>query len=91
MSEFDTSQFSAEGLRDILQKEVDSLAKKHNLATLTLLATYMDENARTRMIHVRTGNYYANYGSVRQWLIWEDAKEDETARQSLRKTDEESP
>lgn len=83
MSEMDFSQSAAEGLRAILDEAAKEIAKKHNLGSVALFVTFNDEDSKTRMVHARAGNYYASFGAVRQWIVYEDAIEGEQARRAI--------
>ncbi len=80
--EIDLDGMAAEGIKAALDRDVKEILRKHNLQSVGLWVTRQDGN-KCRTISSRAGNYYATYGAVRQWIVFEDAREAEGARQSM--------
>lgn len=84
MDDFDIDQLAAEGASESFTEEAKALMKRHGLQSCFIAATTIgDKEYSTRAIYGRSGNYYATYGAIRQWLIDEDAQMDEVGRRKV--------
>lgn len=78
----DPAYMAAESLQKDLTEIAKGIEKKHRVASVIIMVTYQD-GERCRSINGRAGNYYASYGAVRDWIIYEGAAESEKARQAV--------
>jgi len=79
--DLDMEALSAAGLRAAFVAAAKDLRKRHGVQSCIIIATYYDEAAEiSRSVSGKSGNYYANYGALRQWVIDQDAQTDQTAR-----------
>jgi len=60
----------------VLERAINALGEQ--FSTVQVIATY-ETDGDTTMFHHGTGNYYARYGSVKEWVAMQEErfKEDE--------------
>ena len=82
------SRMIAEGARDGIVEDAKTIAQKYGGNSVIILVTQYDsEIKKTKLISGRFGDFYASYGAAKQWIIGQDAMEQEAARRGMERDD----
>ena len=65
----------------VVQQHLDQLIEHFD--SVQIFATRGQGDGNTGYVHLGAGNFYANYGAVREWMI----RQDEMARMDAREDD----